>query len=132
MDVGLSEKEFRAEMYDIGFYVRNNASAPAVRNVHSETRMQPFSSSCLFRYYFFQFRGIGSRESASCSRVSCTIFFIALVYRRFLYFCLRERINVITRRKRIRRLGNLKYLLLYLCSFILVNDIRLVTFEFFK
>lgn len=94
MDVGSSEKKFRAEMYDIGFYVCNNASAPAVRIVHRETRMQPSSSSCLFKYYFFQFRGIGSRESASCSYVS-TIFFIALVHRRFPYFCLRERKDAI-------------------------------------
>lgn len=93
MDVESSEKEFRAEMYDIGFYVCNNASAPAVRIVCSETRMQPFSSSCLFRRYFSQFRGIDSRESASRSRASCMIFFIVHVYRRFPHFCLREEID---------------------------------------
>lgn len=67
MDGRVGQEGVSRRKYDIGFYVCNNASTPAVRIVRSEARMQSFSSSCLFRHYFFQFRGIGSRESASCS-----------------------------------------------------------------
>lgn len=75
--------------YDIGFYVCNNASTPAVRIVHSETRMQPFLSSRVFS-------GIVSSNSAESARenlrrvlcASCTIFFIVQIYSPFSSFLL--------------------------------------------